>query len=79
MVKEISVAMGFTLFYEVKYEKSQVLSVSAWGFNILTDQKNDIFHCEVYVTVMKKTTLSYIKENGWHSFNRSLLNYLISP
>lgn len=54
MVKEISVAMGFTLIYEVKYEKSQLLSVSARGFNILTDQKNDVFHSEVGVTVMKK-------------------------
>lgn len=79
MVKEISVAMGFTLFYKVKYEQSQVLSVSAWGFNILTDQKKWCFLlwsiCESY----EKATLSYIKENGWHSFNRSLLNDLISP
>lgn len=55
----------FSLFYEVKEEKSQASSVLVWGNNMLTAQrKRFFFYCDiVYLTVHEKIyTKLYLKK-----------------
>lgn len=53
----------FSLFYEVKEEKSQASSVLVWGNNMLTAQRKRFFFFTVILYIwqfMKKFTPSYI-------------------
>ena len=52
----------FSLFYEVKEEKSQASSVLVWGNNMLTAQRKRFFFTVIlYIwQFMKKFTPSYI-------------------
>ena len=55
----------FSLFYEVKEEKSQASSVLVWGNNMLTAQRKwFFFYCDiVYLTVHEKIyTKLYLKK-----------------
>lgn len=56
----------FSLFYEVKEEKSQASSVLVWGNNMLTAQRKRFFffYCDiVYLTVHEKIyTKLYLKK-----------------
>ena len=62
----------FSLFYEVKEEKSQASSVLVWGNNMLTAQRKRFFfllwYC-IFDSSWKNLHQAIFKENGEHALN----------